>query len=240
MKRVNWSLIRLVILVIGIIFLYSFTGKRNRERKIAGAVVVFVGKNPLFVQQKTVNKMLIENRTDPKTIERDALDLNKLEKIIDSHPMIEKSQVFVSVDGTLKAEVKQKTPIARINERGREYYIDYNGVKMPLSSNYTARVLLVSGEIDDQNKEGLVELFRMIYDDPFLKKNIIGIQIMPNDGVVMLNRNFNYQIDFGQVINIEQKFKNYKAFFQKVALDSSITKYKKIDLRFTKQVVCTK
>jgi cell division protein FtsQ len=33
---------------------------------------------------------------------------------------------------------------------------------------------------------------------------------------------------------------NYKAFFQKVVLDSSIKKYKKIDLRFTEQVVCTK
>jgi cell division protein FtsQ len=38
---------------------------------------------------------------------------------------------------------------------------------------------------------------------------------------------------------MEQKFKDYKAFFQAV-LDSSLYKYKKIDLRFTKQVVCTK
>jgi len=240
MKRFNWTSIRLFLMFGIVIFLYSFTGKRNLNRKITKAEVVFVGENQLFVKQQAVNKLLIENRTDPKTIGRDALDLNKLEKTIDSHPMIDKSEVSVSVDGVLKAVVKQKTPIARISDGGVSFYIDYKGNKMPLSSNYSARVLLVSGEINDKNKEKFAKLFRVIYDDVFLKKNIIGMQVMPNGSVLLLNRNYNFKIDFGQLINVEQKFKNYKAFFQKVVLDSSITKYKKIDLRFAEQVVCTK
>ena len=240
MKRFNWPTIRLLLMLTLVIFLYSFTGKRNLSRKITKAEVVFVGENQLFVKQQAVNKLLIENRQDPKTIAIDALDLNKLEKTIDSHPLIDKSEVSVSVDGVLKAVVKQKTPIARINGNGASFYIDYKGDKMPLSENYTARVLLVSGEINDKNKEDLAKLFRVIYDDVFLKKNIIGMQVMPNGSVLMLNRNYNFKIDFGQLINVEQKFKNYKAFFQKVVLDSSIAEYKKIDLRFAEQVVCTK
>jgi cell division protein FtsQ len=240
MKRFNWPTIRLLLMLALVIFLYSFTGKRNLSRKVTKAEVVFVGENQLFVKQQAVNKLLIENRQDPKTIAIDALDLNKLEKTIDSHPLIDKSEVSVSVDGVLKAVVKQKTPIARINGKGASFYIDYKGNKMPLSNNYTARVLLVSGEINDKNKEDLAKLFRVIYDDVFLKKNIIGMQVMPNGSVLMLNRNYNFKIDFGQLINVEQKFKNYKAFFQKVVLDSSIAEYKKIDLRFAEQVVCTK
>ena len=240
MKRFNWPTIRLLLMLALVIFLYSFTGKRNLNRKVTKAEVVFVGENQLFVKQQAVNKLLIENRQHPKTIAIDALDLNKLEKTIDSHPLIDKSEVSVSVDGVLKAVVKQKTPIARINGKGASFYIDYKGNKMPLSENYTARVLLVSGEINDKNKEDLAKLFRVIYDDVFLKKNIIGMQVMPNGSVLMLNRNYNFKIDFGQLINVEQKFKNYKAFFQKVVLDSSIAEYKKIDLRFAEQVVCTK
>jgi cell division protein FtsQ len=63
---------------------------------------------------------------------------------------------------------------------------------------------------------------------------------MPDGSLIMLNRNFDYQIDFGSMDNSDRKFKDYKAFFQKAVLDSSLYKYKKIDLRFTKQVVCTK
>ena len=111
---------------------------------------------------------------------------------------------------------------------------------MPLSANFTARVPLISGKINNKNREDLAELLRIIYGDEFLKRNIIGIQIMPNGSLKMLNRNFNYQIDFGRAMNVELKFNNYKAFFQKAVLDSSLYKYKKIDLRFTQQVVCTK
>ena len=120
------------------------------------------------------------------------------------------------------------------------FYIDSEGNTMPLSDNFTARVPLVSGEINKENNKDLFKLFKIIYDDAFLRKNIIGIQIMPNGSLLMLNRNYNYQIDFGGLINVERKFQNYKAFFQKVSLDSTLNKYKRIDLRFTEQVVCTK
>ena len=240
MKKINWITIRLVLMFGVVVFLFSFTSNRNGNRKLVSSKIIFVEENNPFIKQETVNKLLIENRQAPKTIAIDALDLNKLEKTIDSHPLIDKSEVSVSVDGVLKAVVKQKTPIARINGNGASFYIDYKGNKMPLSENYTARVLLVSGEINDKNKEDLAKLFRVIYDDVFLKKNIIGMQVMPNGSVLMLNRNYNFKIDFGQLINVEQKFKNYKAFFQKVVLDSSIAEYKKIDLRFAEQVVCTK
>jgi cell division protein FtsQ len=204
------------------------------------SVVVFVGDPSPFVNQETVNKLLIENSKDAKSIGKDKLDLNRLEKSINAQEMIEKSDVFVSIDGVLKAVVKQKTPVARVFDGDASFYIDYKGNRMPLSSNFTARVPLVSGEINKKNSEKLAELFRIIYDDDFLKKNIIGIEIMPNRSLKMVNRNYNFQIDFGGTVRMKAKLNNYKAFFQKAVLDSMLDKYKTIDLRFAQQVVCTK
>jgi cell division protein FtsQ len=240
MKLFNWTNIRLLLMFGLVVFLFSFTSKRNENRKLTKSVVIFVGDDAPFVKQETVNKLLIENNREASSIQKVNLDLNKLETNLDSQEMIEKSDVFVSIDGVLKAVVKQKTPIARVFDEGGSFYIDYEGNRMPLSANFTARVPLVSGGINKDNNENLAELFRIIYNDAFLKKNIIGIEIMPNGSLKMHNRNFDYQIDFGILINVERKFKNYKAFFQKAVLDSSLYKYKKIDLRFTDQVVCTK
>ena len=223
-----------------VIFLFSFTSKRNENRKLKKSVILFVGNTEPFVKQETVNKLLIENNEGVSSIQKVNLDLNKLEKNLNAQEMIEKSDVYVSIDGVLKAVVRQKTPIARIFDNEGSFYIDYEGNRMPLSTNFTARVPLVSGGINKNNNEDLAQLLRIIHDDPFLKKNIIGIEIMPNGSLKMHNRNFDFQIDFGKLINMEHKFKNYKAFFQKAVLDSSLYKYKKIDLRFTEQVVCTK
>lgn len=240
MKIFNWTNIRLFLIFGLVLFLYSFAQHRNGDRKLKKSMVVFVGEDAVFVKPETVNKLLIENKRDASSIRKDELDLNKIEKTLDAQEMIEKSDVFVSIDGVLKAVVKQKIPIARIIEGENSFYIDYKGGIMPLSDNFAARVPLVSGTINKKNNDDLATLFRTIYDDAFLKKNIIAIQIMPNGSLKMFNRNYDYFIDFGRIINVERKFKNYKAFFQKAVLDSSLYKYSKIDLRFTEQVVCTK
>ena len=240
-KWINiWINVRLVLIFGLVIFLYSFTSNRNLNRKLIRSEVVFVGDNNNFVKQETVNKLLIENKSDVKTIQKMEVALDELEKTISKQEMIHKAEVFLSVDGVLKATVVQKTPIGRVFQGNSSFYIDYEGNRMTLSNNYTARVPLVSGEITARNISKLSQLLKMIYDDDFLKKNIIGIQILFNDDVVMTNRNFDYQIEFGKVINAEKKFKNYKAFFQKAVVDSTLEKYKKINLRFTQQVVCTK
>lgn len=240
MKLFNWTNIRLVLMFALVIFLFSFTSKRNEERKLTKSKVIFLNDSVTFIKHEMVNKLLIENKRDASSIQKDKLDLNKLEKSINSNPMIEKSEVFVSIDGVLKAVVKQKTPIARVFNDEGSFYIDYQGNIMPLSDEFTARVPIISGEISKENKGNFDKLLRFVYKDDFLKKNIIGIQILPDGSLKMMNRNFDYEIEFGKIVNVKRKFSNYKAFFQKAVLDSSLQKYKKINLRFIQQVVCTK
>lgn len=241
MKKIfNWTNIRLVIMVSVIIGLYAFTTKRNQERFLQKSVVFFTGDDNLFVTNEVVNKLLIENKNDARTIRKDKVDLNRLEKSLNRHEMIEKSEVFVTIDGVLKAVVKQKSPIARVFDASGSFYIDNEGNKMPLSENYSARVPLLTGEINAANRKKIAEMFRIIHEDDFLRKNIIGATVSPTGNVVMESRNFNYVIDFGKTINMERKFSNYKAFFQKAVSDSTINKYKMINLKFTQQVVCTK
>src|SRR5690606_13901000 len=171
---------------------------------------------------------------------KDKVDLNRLEKVINSHEMVEKSEVFVSIDGTLKAVVKQKTPIARVFDETGSFYIDDKGNRMPLSAIYSARVPLVSGIFEGKNAKDVSEVLRLIHRDSFLKKNIIGVDVSPTGHMRMMNRNYKYVIEFGNAANAEEKFNNYKAFLQKAVTDSTIAEYKNINLKFTRQVVCTK
>ena len=240
MKFLNWINLRLVLMFALVVFLYSFTSNRNSHRKLLKSEVIFVGNQDNFIDAKTVNKLLIENNQGVQSIAKSDLNLDRLEKSINKNPMVEKAQVFVTVDGVLKAVVIEKEPIARVFDGDAAYYLDYQGNTMPLSDINTARVPLFFGKINSKNKRKLTEVLRLIYDDDFLKKYIVGVELDANDDLQMTNRNFDYQIEFGKMVHVEKKFKNYKAFFQKAVLDSSFIKYKKINLRFNHQVVCTK
>lgn len=223
-----------------VLFLFSFASMRNENRKITKIDVKIIDEDTPFLLPTMVNKLLIEKNEHSKTITKEGLDLKKLEKSVNNHDLIQKSELFVSVDGVLKAVVKQKTPVGRVVQETGSFYLDYEGNRMPLSENYSARVPLVFGKIDAVENEKLSEVLKMIYEDDFLKKNIIGVQVVSSGNLIMQNRNYDYTIDFGKIINIDRKFKNYKAFFQKAVLDSTLNNYKKINLKFTQQVVCIK
>ena len=241
MKRSNILInIQLIAILALVVFLYSFTSKRNEHRKISKPTIEFLNSECPFVTNEMVNNLLIDNFGGTFSIQKDRVDLKSVEQTINKHNLIENSEVFLSVDGKLNAVIKQKTPIARVFNKNTSFYIDYKGGMMPLSSNFSARVPLVYGDINNRYDKDFVELLKEIYNDDFLKKNIIGMKILPDGSVIMKNRDYSYDIIFGRTIYMKRKFNNYKAFFQKAVQDTLINSYKKINLKFTKQVVCTK
>jgi len=184
--------------------------------------------------------LLKQNLGNLASVKKVQLDLGKVEKNINENPMVGKAEVYATIDGKLVAEITQKKPVARIFEGAKSYYLDYEGNVMPLSENETARVLLLTGNLNGVGKKELAKLLNYIYDDDFLKKNITGMEVRPEGNIVMAARGYDFDIMFGSPINIDRKFDNYKAFLQDAIKDTLTEKYKTINLKFTQQVVCTK
>lgn len=232
--------IQLFAILILVVFLYSFASNRNNKRKITKPEIELLNSESPFITHEMVNNLLKDNFGGSFSIQKDRVNLKKIEQNINKHNLIENAQVFLSVDGSFKTVIKQKTPIARVFYNNASFYIDYKGNRMPLSDNFTARVPLVYGDINNRYSQNIVQLLQKIYNDDFLKKNIIGLEIASDGNIIMKNRNYSYDIIFGRAIHIDKKYNNYKAFFQKAVQDTLIDNYKKVNLKFTKQVVCTK
>lgn len=221
-----------------IVFLYAFGTKRNSERTVTSVDVVFKDATHYFIALETVNKLLIQNKDTITSVRKETLALSKLEKILDSNPMIQKSEVYVTIDGALKATIQQRKPIARVVDKGA-FYIDEFGEKMPLSKLHTARVPLISGfEMSDYKQ--LTSLIYSINKDELMRHLIVGINKNQEKNIQLLPKGYDFYIDFGEIKNIDKKFQNFKAFFQKTTQDSTITNYKSVALKLNNQVVATR
>ncbi len=194
----------------------------------------------MFLTHQMVNNLLIQNLGDASRLQKDKVDLNTLENELSHHEMIEKAEVFSTIDGFLNTRITQKTPILRVISDNDSYYLDRKGDRISLSTNFSARVPLVVGEISKEKRKSYLKLFNEIKKDDFLSKNITGAKIMPSGNVVLTNRSFDYKIAFGKPINVQKKLRNYKAFFHHAIKDTLINEYKEINLMFTQQVVCKK
>ncbi|WP_456379421.1 cell division protein FtsQ/DivIB [Lutibacter sp.] len=238
--KVNWNYIKGFLLLALVVFLYGFSHKKNSVKNVRDVVVEFEEGSNLFMDVQIVNKLLIQNNVTVKNQAKSVIDLHALETKVLLHPMVEDVAIFLTVDGLLKARIKQRTPIARVVSNTKSYYIDKQAKIMPLSANHSARVLLVSGDIKEKNIKQIHLLVTTILKDDFLKKQIISIQKMPNNEFVLDTRVGAQKIFLGKIEDLNQKFKNLKSFFNKTMADKTIENYKEINLKYNNQVVCTK
>ncbi len=239
MLQFNWSYIRLVLLLVLAVFLFAFSSIRNKDREIRDIKVEFKGDNNLYISRNDVNKFFVQNEDNAKNIAKDMLDLMRLESGLNANAMIKKAQVYVAVNGTLKAEIEQKEPLARVHTNV-SYYIDNDGLYMPLSLNYSARVPLVTGYVEKNNLKNVFKVAKKIKEDSFLKTNVTEIH-QSEKGIVSLKlRKCIFTVQLGNTNLLDKKINNLKAFYQKNLKDKTLNRYSKVNLQFDNQVVCTK
>ena len=237
--RVNWNYIKMFVLLGLVVFLFAFASGRNASRDVSKPHVKFIGKNNLFITNETVSKLLIQKYGGIKNVPKETLVLNELEKTLKSNPMIKTAEVHVTVNGTLNAEVEQKTPIARVSTNA-SYYVDDEGLFMPLSNNYSARVPLITGYVEKNNLKNVYIVARKIKEDEFLKKHVIEIHQDINKRLSLRLRQCDFLVQLGDVKFLNKKINNLKAFYQKNKKENTLMSYSKVNLQFENQVICTK
>ncbi|WP_165732500.1 cell division protein FtsQ/DivIB [Polaribacter sp. 20A6] len=232
--------IAFLLLIGGLAFLSSFSEKRNSNKKVSEVVIEFEAGDNQFLTHSMVDKLLIQNDTTVKNQAKSVINLYSLEKTVSENPYVENAAVFLTISGTLKTIIKQRSPVARIINKKDSYYVDKQGVKIPLSHNFTARVMLVSGVKEDEEVKELLPLISFILEDDFLHKEVVGIEKFADGEYQFSVRSGNYKIDFGKLSEIDVKFKKLKAFYNKTFEDKTIEEYKTINLKYHNQVVCAK
>lgn len=235
--RINWPIIKFLLALLFTGFLFGYGTQRNSKRKLAGLEVAFTDQNPPFITIDAVNKMLIQNADSVTSVDKETLVLKEVENRLKNNAMIRNAEVFITVDGILKAEIEQRKPLARILG-SPDHYLDQDGKKMPLSDVYTERVPIISGTFSDSL--ALTRLLSRIDSDDFLRLNVIGLNIHGDNMVEILLRDNGMHVRFGKPEHIDLKFRNFKTFYKKVQRDTLANKYQHVDLRFGNQVVATK
>ncbi|MBO6605862.1 MAG: hypothetical protein JJ905_03350 [Psychroserpens sp.] len=237
--RVNYNYIKVILLILFVGFLYSFSAIRNSDRKVLEPQINFVGDDNLFITHANVSKLLIQNQQSVTNKRKDIIDLNQLETALNSNPMIKQAQVSMTVEGLITAEIEQKKPIARVSTNA-SYYIDEEGSFMPLSTNYTARVPLVTGSIDRNDLANVYKVAKKVQEDEFLMKHVIVIHQNQDKTIDLKLRSHDFTVHVGSLKSLDKKMNNLKAFYQKGSKDKALDNYKLVNLKFDKQVICTK
>lgn len=176
------------------------------------------------------------------------IDIERLERVLKEEPFILNADAFVDAGNVINIKVRQREPILRvIDNNGLNYYLDRNGVKMPPSEHFTARVLVATGSIPPhvpnflERKKHLLkdvfELAELILADPFFQPLIEQIYVSNRGEITLTPKVGDQKILLGRYVNVEEKLENLKIFYQEGVPYEGWQKYKVYNLKYKGQVV---
>ncbi len=235
---------------------YSRTCKKVDIRINYGAADVLITK-------RDVDSILLKTAGILKGKPLGYINTCSIENAIRKQAYVAKVSVYENNEGTLFIEIRQREPLLRIiNRKYENFYLDESGALLPVNPNFSARVLVANGIIDDsyiKNPNYRVNILAMsdsvFYDslltnlykltmyithDKFLKAQIAQIYVNEQMEFELIPRIGNHVILLGKAEDLDDKFRRLFAFYRLGLNKIGWNKYNVINIKYKNQVVCSK
>lgn len=243
----QWGFVLLAMLV-----LIAFTGKRQHARAIPDILVEVVEKEGLHFVDERETFALVQGQILQDIKEQGsghALRLGRLERLLERNPFIHKANISQDLAGLITVEIHQSRPIARIlgMSRGDSYLTD-EGKVIPVSPLYTSRVLLVEGPgarrlIDglqqgDTLAQDLYTLINRLRADPFWAAQTAEIDVSAQGEVRLYPQVGNQVFELGYPDELDSKFRRLQAFYDFILPAKGWGRYRQVSVKYRGQLVC--
>ena len=249
-KRVKQIALILGALAIMVLLVSAANFVRNNTSTVLNINIDTLGEKKSMLVQKDI-KDIIERTYgfDLVGLPINEIDVLSVENLLKNVPHIKDANVHVCAQNEVNINVIPRKAIIRIvDEFGSDYYLDENGIRLPISSNFTPRVIVAHGKIPQYHDRAFEEKKGILYDiyslglkmrqDPFLTAQIDQIFINENQEVELIPKIGKQEILFGSFDDMEDKLENLVAFYNNGIAYKGWRRYSKIDLRYDKQVGC--
>lgn len=240
MKK-GWNLIKWVLLLGYFPVMLAFVSANHRSTICSNVKVIVKDSLDIrFVSGDEIRTSVLRKYPDMLGYVVKNLNFNEIEDFVNRHSAVSRCEVFETVQGVVYIEVKQHKPMLRVFAADGTYYLDRNGLQIPVFKNFSARTLVVNGAVSKEDRIDLLNVGRLITEDEFWSAQIEQIYIRKNNEYVLVPRVGDHWILLGQPINVDIKLRNLRALYTDGLLPKEWNDFKLINLKYENQVLCSK
>jgi cell division protein FtsQ len=244
--RVLWSIAGAALIV-----LFVVAWKAKEEKKYNSIQIELVGENTaaLFIDEKEILQIIHEQGVKEGQAIGE-LNLNTLEKYLETIRWVKQVELFLDNTQSLQVRIEQRIPIARIfTASGNSFYIDKEGLQLPLKQLTVLRLPVFTNFPTDQEKlskpdslllNDILHFTKAVQNDSFFMAQTAQVNIATNGDFELVPSVGDHLVLIGSVENIEDKLNRLYTFYKKVWVQSGLNAYQVIDCRFDNQIVALK
>ncbi len=248
MLRKLLKLIGFLLLIAFIVITLAFSSRESRSVACRDIQVVFNENDPIQISETEINRLVTGGGDQLMGRELRRINADSIENEVEKHRAILKAEVYKviakdssSYKGILGVRVSHRKPVVRIMSPNGNYYLDREGEQIPISSGYTANVLVVTGNFSENYaKEELLPFVLFLEENPFWEAQVEQVHVEQNGDVVLTPLVGDHLIEMGPLENYSGKLKNMRAFYQQVLSRNNWDKYGTISVKYKNQVIAKK
>jgi cell division protein FtsQ len=251
----NWGVWKYILISLawvvslgGIIVLMSFIAVK-KAGVVCKDVKIFIPGNQYFIDKDQIDNILQLKSNTLIGRKLENINMHELENKLKANPFIEFARVYADMDGIICIDISQRQPMLRImNQYEQDFYVDQHGLKLPLSENFTANVLVANGLIDEPFSGKVDTLHTALARDvfktaDFIRKNslwsaqIAEIYVNQNHEIELIPRVGSQRILLGNADSLATRFHNLKVFYKQALPQVGWDAYKLINIKYANQVI---
>lgn len=230
-----------------------FVAGRWYEAQRCSAVEVIIdrSRNPrALVGRREVLDLLTANGGRP-VVGRlfSSLNLQRLEERVEAYPLVKDCQIARDLRGNLLVKVLTYRPLARLihpdrHDTRQDVYLSESGNFMPLSQQYTDRVMLLSGAYFEHRRNlqaprdsALLAFIRRIDGDSLWRAEVAWMDVNHEGEVTLYPQIGDIPIEFGAVTDVERKLSKIKLIYQRILPIRGWDYFSKIVVKYHNQIV---
>jgi cell division protein FtsQ len=248
--RVLWVLF---LLIVAAIWIRAVVARKDADiSRLEVEVIPLEGGNKLITEENVRNLLRKSFGSSIEKTQSSRLELDRMEQKMEEDPFVHNADVYIDQRNKLRVKIEQRAPVLRVMDtNGGNYYLDQYGKKIPVSDNYTARVMVATGKIPPyapdflEKKSNLLKdvfgIAQTIAQDDFFKHFIQQIHVSTSNGDIMMTPLIGDQvIILGSARKLEDKLERLRIFYKEAIPHEGWRKYSTINLKYSGQIVCKK
>lgn len=253
--HINWRAIGFTLYIVsgvtGIVLLMGAVSVKSDEQACQEMRIMIVGEEA-FVEQKDI-AALIEG-TYGQMVGRTlaSIPIHEIEEQLTSIPYVSHARVNIDMNGVLNVGIAQRKAVLRIlDEAGNGFYVDNQGLKMPVSPSYIANVPVASGQIPEPYVnpldsiesvlvQDLYSVARVITDDPHWEQHVAQLYVNEEGEIELIPRTGNHRILLGDGQDLEAKFERLRIFYTGVMSETGPDAYNLVNVKYKDQLICVR
>lgn len=169
----------------------------------------------------------------------DAIDLTRIEQIIEGRSAVENCEAWTTTDGKLHISIRQRHPAFHLSDGGVGTYVDFNGFRFPGQNGYKADVTEIrtgSWKPSDKWIEEMIVFVRFINGEERWIDRIDEISCRQGGELSFALSDTGEKILFGQPVGIKEKFSRIDKYCTNIRPLEK--KYKTVNVIYSGHIIC--